>query len=105
MDFKDFQLYRLNLMKSELKSLGLTDKEIDIYLAGLKLGPTTAQHLADASGVKRPTVYFIIDRLKKRGLINQSFLKRKKFFAMAPPEKLVRFIEEEKIKLKKKGSI
>ncbi len=89
-------------MKNELKNLGLTDKEIDIYLAGLKLGPTTAQHLADASGVKRPTVYFIIDRLKKRGLINQSFLKRKKFFAMAPPEKLVRFIEEEKIKLKKK---
>ncbi len=89
-------------MKNELKNLGLTEKEIDIYLAGLKLGPTTAQYLADSSGVKRPTVYFIIDQLKKRGLVNQSFLKRKKVFEMAPPEKLKKFIEEEKEKLKKK---
>lgn len=89
-------------MKNELKAIGLTEKEIDIYLAGLKLGPTTAQHLADASEVKRPTVYFIVDRLKKLGLANQSFLGKKKVFAMAAPEKLAKFIEEEKIKLKKK---
>lgn len=89
-------------MRSELKAIGLTDKETEIYLAGLKLGPTTAQQLADASEVKRPTVYFIIDRLKKLGLANQSFRGRKKVFEMAPPEKLAKFIEEEKIKLKKK---
>lgn len=89
-------------MKSELKALGLTEKEIDIYLAGLKLGPTTAQYLADASGVKRPTVYFIIGELKKRGLVNQSFKGKKKVFAMASPEKLKKFVEEDKENLKKK---
>lgn len=89
-------------MRSELKAIGLTDKETEIYLAGLKLGPSTAQHLAEISEVKRPTVYFIIDRLKKLGLANQSFRGRKKVFEMAPPEKLAKFIEEEKIKLKKK---
>lgn len=89
-------------MKKELKELGLTDKETDLYLAGLKLGPATAQKLAEISEVKRPTVYFIIDRLKKLGLANQSFRGRKKVFAMAPPEKLAKFIEEEKTKLKKK---
>lgn len=89
-------------MKNELKAIGLTDKEIDIYLAGLKLGPTTAQFLADTSGVKRPTVYFIIDQLKKRGLVNQSFKGKKKVFEMAAPEKLKKFIEDEKEKFKKK---
>lgn len=89
-------------MRNELKEIGLTDKEIDLYLAGLKLGPTTAQHLADASQVKRPTVYFIIDRLKKLGLANQGYRGKKKVFEMAPPEKLVKFVEEEKEKLKKK---
>lgn len=89
-------------MKNELKAIGLTDKEIDIYLAGLKLGPTTAQYLADASRVKRPTVYFIIDRLKQLGLANQTFSGKKKVFEMAPPEKLKKFVDEEKEKLKKK---
>lgn len=89
-------------MRNELKNLGLSDKEIDLYLAGLKLGPTTAQRLAEASEIKRPTVYFIIDRLKRLGLVNQSFLRRKKVFEMAPPEKLAKFIEEEKEKLEKK---
>lgn len=89
-------------MKRELKELGLTDKETDLYLAGLKLGPATAQQLADSSGVKRPTVYFIIDRLKKIGFVNQGFVGKKKIFEMAPPEKLAKFIEEEKEKLKKK---
>lgn len=91
-------------MRIELKSLGLTDKEIEIYLAGLRLGPATAQELAESSEVKRPTVYFIVDRLKKIGLANQSFLGKKKVFEMAPPEKLAKFIEEEKAKLKKKES-
>lgn len=91
-----------NPMKKELKELGLTDKEIDLYLAGLKLGPATAQHLAEISEVKRPTVYFIIDQLKKRGLVNQSFRGRKKVFEMAPPEKFLKFIEEEKEKIKRK---
>lgn len=89
-------------MKKELKNLGLSDKEIEIYLAGLKLGPATAQHLAGVSKIKRPTVYFIIDRLKKLGLANQSFRERKKVFEMAPPEKFLKFIEEEKEKIKKK---
>lgn len=89
-------------MKNELKAIGLTDKEIDIYLAGLKLGPTNAQYLASASGVKRPTVYFIIDQLKKRGMVNQSIRGKKKVYEMASPEKLRKFIEEEKEKLEKK---
>ncbi|MBU3964846.1 helix-turn-helix domain-containing protein [Patescibacteria group bacterium] len=89
-------------MKKELKELGLTDKETDLYLAGLKLGPATAQKLAEVSEVKRPTVYFIIDRLKKLGLANQSYLGKKRLFEMAQPEKLAKFITEEKEKLKKK---
>lgn len=89
-------------MRNELKEIGLTDKEIDLYLAGLKLGPTTAQRLAEASEVKRPTVYFIIDSLKRLGLANQSYLGKKKLFEMAPPERLSKFIDEEKTRLKKK---
>src|SRR5680860_256613 len=92
-------------MKSELKELGLTDKEVDVYLAGLRLGPTTAQYLADASEVKRSTVYFVIDGLKKHGLINQTFRGRKKFFEMASPEKLTKFVDNDKNKLKKKEGV
>lgn len=99
---KVIKFLKWKVMKKELKEIGLSDKEIDLYLAGLKLGPTTAQKLAETSEIKRPTVYFIVDRLKRLGLVNQSFLRRKKVFEMAAPEKLAKFIEEEKINLKKK---
>ena len=89
-------------MKAELRELGLTEKEIGVYLAGLKLGPTTAQFLSDASKVKRSSVYFVIDGLKKRGLVNQSFRGKKKFFEMASLEKLTKFVDDDRNMLKKK---
>jgi len=89
-------------MRQELKKLGLSDREIEIYLFGLGVGPASAQSIANATKIKRPTVYVDLDRLKQLGLVNQSFKGKKKFFAMAPPEKLFRVIEKEKDELAEK---
>ncbi len=86
-------------MRKELKELGLTEKEADLYVVGLKLGPATIQQLAKTSGFKRTTVYFLIERLKKLGLVNKEFKKKKKLYEMASPEKFLRIFEEEKQKI------
>jgi len=51
-----------------LVSFGLTEKEASSYLALYKLGEATAYQVAKESGVKRPTVYVIMEELRKRGL-------------------------------------
>lgn len=83
-------------MRTELKKLGLSDKEIEIYLAGIKAGPLSVQKLAEIAKVKRPTAYEVLDHLKKLNLVTQNFKGKKKFFAMASPQKLLRFAEEKK---------
>ena len=88
-------------MRKELKGIGLSDKEIDLYLAGLRSGKATAQQLAESSQIKRATVYFIVDSLKKQGLINQTFKNRKKVFEMSPPEKFLKIVKKEKTRIQK----
>lgn len=83
-------------MRVELKKLGLTDKEIEIYLAGLKAGPLSVQKLAEIAKVKRPTAYEVLSRLKELNLATQNLKGKKRFFEMATPQKLLRFAEEKK---------
>lgn len=57
------------MFADDLQEIGLTEKEAKIYLASLELGETTIQRIAKKSGVKRATIYRIVDELKNKGLI------------------------------------
>lgn len=73
---------------TELETLGLSQNEAKIYLASLKLGPATAQHLAAKATISRPTTYIMIESLVKRGLISSYFKGKKKLFMAANPNQL-----------------
>lgn len=75
-------------IRAELETLGLSQNEAKIYLASLKLGPATAQHLAAKGTLSRPTTYIMIESLVKRGLMSSYFKGKKKFFAAANPNQL-----------------
>jgi sugar-specific transcriptional regulator TrmB len=68
-----------------LTSLGIREKEAQIYLAGLSLGTTTIQELARASGLKRPTVYLHMDELVKRNLFDTVAIGNKTYYRAADP--------------------
>lgn len=89
-------------MRIELKRLGLSEKEIEIYLAGLKAGPLTVQKLAEIAKVKRPTAYEVLDHLKELNLVNRSIIAKKKVFEMASGRGLLNLIEKEKEEMKEK---
>lgn len=57
------------MFADDLQEIGLTKKEAKIYLAALELGETTIQRIAKKSGVKRATIYRIVDELKNKGLM------------------------------------
>lgn len=68
--------------------LGLDDKEAKVYLAGVRLGTSPASTLAQASQVKRGTIYSILRQLKLKGLCQESLKKKKKTFTMSDPNAL-----------------
>ena len=89
-------------MRQILKQLNFSNKEIDVYLAGLKLGKGSITELAKKSGIKRPTTYVILEKLKDLGLVSLSVQKKKKIFSIQNPEKLLKLLENEKEKIEEK---
>lgn len=68
-----------------LKECGLTDKEARVYLSLLSLGPTSVLKVADESGVRRTSVYSILQSLHAKGLVNAEVRGFKRHFAATAP--------------------
>lgn len=79
---------------SHIEDLGLSNKEARVYVAALATGPASVQRLADQSGIKRVTVYVILESLIGLGLISQSTKGKKTVFVPEDPSNLQRLIDK-----------
>ncbi len=79
-----------------LEEVGLSPDEASVYLASLSLGPTTVLKVARATGIKRTTVYSVIDALKERGLMRVELHGLKQWYAAENPEKLFSLLQRRK---------
>ncbi|MFZ2154455.1 MAG: helix-turn-helix domain-containing protein [Candidatus Moraniibacteriota bacterium] len=86
----------MNHLIEPLKNLGLSEKEVLVYLALLQLGSATPYQIAKKSGIKRPTAYVIAEDLVKKGLIVHVPGEEKKRYIAKSPEA---FIEEREERL------
>lgn len=87
----------MNLQKT-LETVGFNEKEASIYVATLKSGPETATGIAKASGIKRTTVYFVLEQLISRGIIGTKQTRTTTFYSAISPRRLgAMFIEKNKI--------
>jgi len=75
--------------EKNLKRLGFTEAQIQVYLAALELGQASIQDLARKSGVKRTSIYNFLDELKERGLIFETRKRKRSVYSAAHPNKLV----------------
>lgn len=71
-----------------LRNYGLSNKEIDVYIACVSLGETNVQTLAKRAGTKRPTTYLILEDLVKKGLVESRKTKRGIEYYPLHPKKL-----------------
>ncbi len=83
-----------------LKKLGLTDGEIKVYFALVRLGETTSGPIVDESGVSVSKVYTILDRLAKKGLSSHIVKRKTKHFKAADPNRLLVYVQEKESELK-----
>jgi len=84
-------------MLTQLKDLGLSEKEAKVYLATLELGSSSVQRIARKAGVNRATTYVMIESLIKQGLLSSFEQGKKRFFAATHPSQLLRLIKQKEL--------
>lgn len=87
---------------TDVKRIGLSDKETAVYIAVLELGPSTVQAIARRARVARSTTYIVLEALIVRGLTEQRKVGKKTIFVAEPPNHLLDFIKTEEDVLHKK---
>lgn len=84
------------MLVENLVKIGLTEKEAKMYLALLELGEASVQDISKKSGIRRTTVYDILESLKQKGFIGLSVQKKRKLYFAQNPKKLEVDLEEKK---------
>ncbi|OGI28664.1 MAG: hypothetical protein A2288_00785 [Candidatus Moranbacteria bacterium RIFOXYA12_FULL_44_15] len=81
-------------MQNQLEKLGFDPKEATLYLALLELGEAGIVEISRKSGLKRTTVYHILDDLKSRGLVSQNQKGKKVRYMAEDPHSIGQSLKE-----------
>lgn len=76
-------------LREELGILGLSDTEIDTYLALLSHGEATTRVIAEDADVTQRSVYSIAERLEERGLVRVKEHASPTMISALPPEEAI----------------
>lgn len=83
---------------SQLRNIGLKEKEIKIYLTLLKEGSSLANQLAKKTSILRSSIYDYLDILLEKGFVSYAIKSGKKYFQAVAPQKILDNFEERKKK-------
>ncbi len=87
-------------MEKELKLLGLNETDIKVYLALLELGEAIASKIAKKAKVQRASIYDVLERLIKEGLVSYIIKDFNKYFLASDPKTIVESLEYKKQRIK-----
>jgi len=89
-------------LEMELRKLGLRENEVRVYLAGLELGPSSVQKIAQKAGLARPTTYEIIKKLERKELFVETKQKKKRLSVAQSPERILGILRIQKREIEEK---
>ena len=93
--------YSLIMKEEILKSLGLSDKEIRLYLTSLQLGSSLVQNIANIAGLNRTSTYDLLKSLEQKGFVSYIIQSGKKFYQATQPNKIIDILKEREELVKK----
>ncbi len=91
----------MNIIITQLKELGLTEKQAKIYLALVEIGKGTAYAIAKQAKLKRSITYVILEELRLKGLVLKIPHDKNQIFIAKDPRKLFAEKEEKLVYAKK----
>jgi len=77
-----------------LQNLGLSEKEAKIYIALLAMPSATAYLISLRSGLKKPTVYVILENLVQKGFVLKMPQSKKTLYFAKSPQECIGIFEE-----------
>lgn len=92
----------MDQLLSELKNLGLSDKEAQVYLAAMELGPAPVQDISHKAKVNRATTYVMIESLSARGLMSTFVKGKKRYYSAESPDRLLSILRIQQHELTEK---
>lgn len=84
------------MLEQELKKLGLTEKEIKVYIAVLELGRASVQEISRKSGINRATTYIQLESLIKQGLVSSVDRDKKNIIIAERPQRILEILQSRK---------
>lgn len=78
-----------------LKKLGFSDKSATVYIALLRLGPSSVRSLAEEVGLNRGSTYDALKWLQEHGLVTLYDQSSKQHFVASPPDTLTALLKEQ----------
>jgi|SRR3989338_8640374 len=88
------------MIEEVLQKIGFNDKEIQVYMACLQLGPASVRKVADKARINRGTTYDILRSLRGQGLVIYYHQDKHQYFIAEDPAKLKVSLEQKFQKLK-----
>lgn len=76
------------------KKLGFSDKNASVYLALLRLGPSSVRNLAEECGLNRGTTYDMLKWLQEQGVVNYYHKDTKQTFVAEDPARLRELVRQ-----------
>jgi HTH-type transcriptional regulator, sugar sensing transcriptional regulator len=89
----------MNNLKEKLANLDLSSREADVYLAILSLGKSSISDISRKSKIKRTTVYEYIESLLKKNLIYKTAEKKRTFYCVENPNKIIKLLDDKKAEI------
>lgn len=88
-------------VKKFLEELGLSEKEIELYIVSLRQGMQTASTLAKKTGIARSSVNFLFEQLIQKGLATKETRDSTTYFSVLSPESIEYVLLQKNAVLKK----
>ena len=93
------------MLKTILANIGLTEKEIEVYMTLVQQKRLTPSGVAKATGLNRSTVYSIAKGLMRKDLLAEDYSKKQTYLSALPPQNLNNLIKKEERELKEKKDL
>lgn len=87
-------VFCLDIYKENLKELGLTKWEIDLYLTLLKIGDAKKKDITRQSAIPPSKIYEVANKLINKGLLSSLKINGVTRFSVASPNRIVQLLED-----------
>lgn len=83
------------MLQNFLESIGLSDKEAQVYLAMLLIGTNPASVIARQAGLSRTTVYSLLETLQQKNFVSQFTKQKITYYAPERPENMITLLDRD----------